>query len=68
MGGKHGKYVYVRRNDGVYVKVRVLKSRSDEDPEKYIPLPFKTKNPPPTFKVLKEEELPDETREKLYTI
>lgn len=68
MGGKHGKYVYVRRNDGIYVKVRLLKSRSDEDPEKYIPLSFKTKSPPSTFRVLKEEELPDEAREKLYTI
>ena len=31
MGGKHGKYVYVERGDGWYVKVRVLKSRDISD-------------------------------------
>ena len=62
------KYVYVRRSDGWYVKVRVLSSRSDDDPEKYIPTGFKTKKPPITYTIIPEEELPDEARSKLYEI
>jgi len=68
MGGKHGKYAYVRRSDGWYVKVRVLKSRSEDDPGKYILLSYKTRNPPLTYPILREEELPDEVRTKLYQV
>ncbi len=68
MGGKHGKYIYVERNDGWFVKVRVLKSREPNDPEKYIIVGPKVKKPPLTYKVVKEEELPDEVRDKLYSV
>ncbi|MCD6489018.1 MAG: DUF5622 domain-containing protein [Desulfurococcales archaeon] len=68
MSGKHGKYVYVERSDGWYVKVRVLKSRDATDPTRYIVVGPKTKNPPLTYKVLKEEELPDDVKPELYKI
>lgn len=66
MGGKHGKYVYVARRDGWYVKVRVFKNKSDDDPEKYLPVGPKVREPPFTFQVLGEEDLPEEARAKLY--
>lgn len=66
MGGKTGKYVYVKRRDGWYVKVRVFKGKSDDDPDKYLPVGFKTKRPPHTYEILDEEELPEEARGKLY--
>ncbi len=68
MGGKHGKYVYVERSDGWFVKVRVLKSRDVNDPTRYIVVGPKTRNPPFTYKVFKEEELPDEVRPELYKV
>ncbi len=68
MGGKHGKYVYVKRSDGWYVKVRVFKNRADDDPEKYLVVGPKVREPPLTFRVLEEDELPEAAREKLYTI
>jgi len=68
MGGKHGKYAYVRRSDGWYVKVRVFKNRADDDPEKYLVVGPKVREPPFTFPVLEEDELPEAAREKLYTI
>ncbi|MCE4603156.1 MAG: DUF5622 domain-containing protein [Desulfurococcales archaeon] len=66
MGGKHGKYVYVRRRDGWYVKVRVFKSRGDDDPDKYLVVGPKVREPPFTFKVLDEVDLPDQVRPQLY--
>ncbi len=68
MGGKHGKYVYVRRSDGWYVKVRVFKSRADDDPEKYLVVGPKVKEAPITYQVLDEEDLPEEARRRLYTL
>ncbi len=68
MGGKHGKYVYVRRGDGWYVKVRVLKSRSENDPSRYIVVGPKRRDVPPTFEILTETELPAEVRPKLYEV
>ncbi len=68
MALKHGKYVYVKRADGWYVKVRVLKSRSDDDPSKYIVVGPKVKEPPFTAQILREEQLPDEIRKQLYEI
>ncbi|MEB3862144.1 MAG: DUF5622 domain-containing protein [Desulfurococcales archaeon] len=66
MGGKHGKYVYVRRRDGWYVKVRVFKSRGDDDPDKYLVVGPKVREPPFTFKVLDEGDLPEQARPQLY--
>jgi len=68
VGGKHGKYVYVRRRDGWYVKVRVLKSREESDPERYIVVGPKVKVAPITYDVIDEEDLPDEARRALYAL
>ncbi len=68
MALKHKKYVYVKRADGWYVKVRVLKSRPDDDPSKYIVVGPKVKEPPFTAQILKEEQLPDDVRKQLYNI
>lgn len=68
MGGKHGKYAYILRNDGWYVKTRILKSREDSDPQKYIVVGPKTKNPPPTYHVIREDELPEEVKRRIYEI
>ncbi len=63
MGGKHGKYVYVLREDGWYVKVRVFKSRETTDASRYIVLSFKTRKPPLTYPVMRIDELPSEVQE-----
>ncbi len=68
VGGKHGKYVYVRRKDGWYVKVRVFKNRDDNDPEKYLIVGPKVREPPMTYKVIHENEVPEAVREKLYYV
>ncbi len=68
MGGKHGKYVYVERDDGWFVKVRVLKSRDPSDPTKYVVVGPRVKEPPISYRVMKEEELPEEIREDLYKV
>jgi len=66
MGGKHGKYVYIARKDGWYVKARVFKNKPEDDPDKYLVIGPKTKNPPFTFEIVNEDDLPDEVRPKLY--
>lgn len=68
MGGKHGKYVYVRRGDGLYVKVRVLKSREEKDPSRYVVVGPVVKAPPITYEVLEEGDVPGEVRQQLYSI
>ena len=68
MGGKHGKYVYVRRPDGWYVKVRVFKNRPESDPSRYIVVGPKVRSPPPTFEVLDYEDVPEEVRRQLYEV
>ncbi len=65
MGLKKGKYVYVRISNKVYVKVRVLKSRSEENPERYIVVGPIVKEPPWTAKVIDVETLPDEVASKI---
>jgi len=68
LGGKHGKYAYVMRRDGWYVKVRVIKSRAEDDPDRYIVVGPKVREAPITYQVLREEELPDEVVSKLYLV
>ena len=68
MGGKHGKYAYVLRRDGWYVKVRIIKSRAEDDPERYVVLGPKVREAPITMPIVREEELPDEVIPKLYMI
>lgn len=67
MGGKHGKYVYVKRGDGLYVRVRVLKSR-EQDPAKFVIIGPAVRAPPLGFELLKEEDLPESTREELSKV
>lgn len=71
MGLKHGKYVYVKRADGYYVKVRVLNVRfrkkmkeeiDTSNPSLYIPTGHKTRSPPTTTVIIEEEALPTEVR------
>jgi len=68
MALKHHKYVYVLRSDGWYVKVRVLKSRSETDPSRYIVVGPKVKEPPLRADILREEMLPEVVRKKLYEV
>lgn len=80
MGLKHGKYIYIERKDGWFVKVRVLNIRLKKkgkkekysfdinDPEKYIVLPVKTRNPPFTAQIINEDDVPDEVKKALYQI
>ncbi len=68
MGGKHGKYAYVQRSDGWYVRIRVIKSRAEDDPERYVILGPKVREPPITYQVIREEELPEEIVYKLYQV
>jgi len=78
LGLKHGKYIYVKRSDGWYVKVRVLgirfkKGKSREgadinDPSRYIVLPVKAREPPYTAIVVREEDLPEPVRKMLYSV
>ena len=46
----------------------MFKSRAEDDPERYIVVGPKVKEPPFTYEVLDEEELPEEVREKLRDI
>ncbi len=68
VGGKHGKYVYIERRDGWYVKARVFKGREDADPDKYIIVGPKTRRPPLTYQVIGEDNLPDEVKARLYEV
>uniref|UniRef100_A0A7J3QE77 Cren protein n=1 Tax=Ignisphaera aggregans TaxID=334771 RepID=A0A7J3QE77_9CREN len=67
MALKHGKYVYIERSDGYYVKARVFKSRND-DASKYIIIGPKTHKPPMNALILKEDQIPDNLKEKLYMV
>jgi hypothetical protein len=68
MGGKHGKYVYVRRRDKWYVKVRIFKNKPEDDPERYLVVGPKVKEPPISFQVLDEDDLPEAARRALYEV
>ncbi|MEM1628640.1 MAG: DUF5622 domain-containing protein [Desulfurococcaceae archaeon] len=76
MGLKHGKYIYVKRKDGWYVKIRVLnirfaKKKQEIDisnPTRYIITGVKTKKPPLTATIISEEALPLPVQNALYGI
>ncbi len=68
MGGKHGKYAYVQRRDGLYVKVRVFKNKPDDSPDKYLVVGPKRRDAPPSYPLLREEDLPEEARRGLYEV
>jgi len=65
MGGKHGKYVYVKVNDNEYVKVRVFKNKPEDDPERYIVVGPKRSSAPLTYEVIKLDDLPEEVQVKI---
>ncbi|MEM0371767.1 MAG: DUF5622 domain-containing protein [Ignisphaera sp.] len=67
MGLKHKKYIYVARADGYYVKIRVLKSRTDEE-SRYIVVGPKVREPPLNAQVIREDQLPDKVKMELYTV
>ncbi|MCQ4447670.1 MAG: DUF5622 domain-containing protein [Sulfolobales archaeon] len=67
---KHKKYVYVEvtKEEGkkkriYYVKVRVLKSRDNSDPQKYIVLDLVRTSKPRTAKVLSVDVLPTDVKQ-----
>lgn len=71
MGLKHGKYVYVDRLDGSYVKVRVLNIRFHKkteekidvtNPTRYIVTGTVVSKPPAKAVVISIEALPEEVR------
>lgn len=77
MGLKHGKYIYVKRRDGWYIKVRVFNVRfgkkmeegiDTSNPALYMPTGVKVKAPPVTAVVLDEDALPQPVREALYSV
>ncbi len=76
---KHGKYIYIARKDGWYVKVRVLNIRLKKkekkeysydinDASRYIVVGPKVKKVPFKAQVLREEDIPDEIREQTYKL
>lgn len=67
MGLKHKKYAYVARADGWYVKVRVFKSRTDEE-SKYVIVGPKVRTPPPMARIIRESALPESIRVQLYSV
>ncbi len=77
MGLKHGKYVYVDRLDGTYVKVRVLNIRFHKkteekidvtNPTRYIVTGTVTSKPPKNAVVISIEALPEEVRSLVKTV
>ncbi len=65
MGLKKGKYVYVELGKDKYVKVRVLKSKAVDNPERYIPLNIIVKKPPKNAVIIRASEIPSEVLSKL---
>lgn len=76
LGLKHGKYIYVKRSDGWYVKIRVLNIRFKKkkeqgdvlNPSRYVITGYKTSKPPHRAIVINEETLPEETRRELHLV
>ncbi|MEM0373165.1 MAG: DUF5622 domain-containing protein [Sulfolobaceae archaeon] len=69
MGLKHGKYAYVKVKDNLFVKVRVLKSRDENSPDRYIILNvFHKKIPSRRAEVIELEKLPIEIKDKLLKL
>ncbi|WP_338604843.1 DUF5622 domain-containing protein [Sulfolobus tengchongensis] len=62
---KHGKYVYVDLGNGKYIKVRVLKARDENSPERYILTSSINKKKPKDAITIKLDNLPVEVKDKL---
>lgn len=65
MGLKRGKYAYVELSPGRYVKVRVIKSRAEDSPRRYVPVSGVTSYVPPTAMVVKLDSIPEQARRAL---
>ncbi len=65
MGLKHGKYAYVRISEGRYVKVRLLKNRAEDLPERYLVVGPVVKKPPINATILDISELPTNVAERI---
>ncbi|MGC9106460.1 MAG: DUF5622 domain-containing protein [Thermoprotei archaeon] len=72
---KHGKYAYVevtkdegKRKVTYYVKVRVLKSRDNSDPQKYLILGLVRTSKPKRAKVLSLDVLPTDAKQKIASL
>ncbi|BCS94248.1 hypothetical protein L3N51_01107 [Metallosphaera sp. J1] len=68
MALKHEKYVYVEVGKSRYAKLRVLKNKDENSPERYIVLNSLVAKKSRDAKVLKMDDLPLEVREKLKGI
>lgn len=66
VGLKKGKYIYVEVGKDKYIKVRVLKSKAENNPSRYIPLNICVKKPPNTAKVIRAADLPSEVVNEIY--
>ncbi len=62
MGRKRGKYAYVELGPGRYVKVRVVKSRADDSPAKYLVVSGETARVPDSARVVRLDSLPEPAR------
>ncbi len=62
MGLKKGKYAYVELEPGRYVKVRVVKSRADDSPSKYLVVSPETARVPERARVVRLDSLPEPAR------
>lgn len=67
MGLKKGKYVYIKLENGKYVKVRVLKGRAENSPDKYIVVGPVVKEPPLRAKVIDIYDLPKEVADRIMS-
>ena len=65
MGAKKGKYIYVKRNDGLYAKVRMFKKRDPNDPNAYVVTKTVVKKPPRKAKIITLEDLPESLRSQI---
>ncbi|MEM0453438.1 MAG: DUF5622 domain-containing protein [Sulfolobales archaeon] len=67
MGLKKEKYLYIEIGKDKYIKVRVLKSKAEDNPARYVPLRVCVKKPPKTAKVVRAADLPTEVVSKILT-
>lgn len=63
---KHGKYAYIEIGKGKYIKVRVIKNREENSPDRYIIADnLVRKFKPRNAIVLKLDNLPVEVKDKI---
>ncbi|MCY0859492.1 MAG: DUF5622 domain-containing protein [Sulfolobaceae archaeon] len=66
---KHDKYAFVDLKNGKYVKIRILKSKEENSPDRYLVLnKIYIKKPSRNATILKLEDLPVEVRDKLKNL